>query len=102
MQGVKWGGGGSTHIYIHDGPLKHVFTGETTEQVMSPNGLSFHPQHSLSTLPPLTYLLIPGGEGTDKVCDDKELLAKLGGLVTQAEAVLTVCTGAFILQVCLP
>ena len=66
---------------------------------MSPNGLSFHPQYSLTNLPRLTYLVIPGGEGTEEVCENKELVDKISKLVTQAEAVITVCTGSFILQV---
>merc|ERR1711892_536788 len=78
--------------------VKCITFGETTEQVMSPNGLSSTPQHSLSTLPPLTYLVIPGGEGTELLCRNQGLVDKLGQLVGQAEAVLTVCTGAFILQ----
>ena len=65
----------------------------------SPNGLSFQPMHSLTTLPPLTYLVIPGGEGTELVSQDTMLTQKLADIVTQVEAVLTICTGSFILQV---
>jgi len=78
--------------------IECVTFGKTMQQVMSPNGLSFQPMFCLSTLPTLTYLVVPGGKGTDKVCEDKELLEKLRELMKQAEAVLTICTGSFITQ----
>jgi len=75
--------------------------GKTKERVSSSSSLTFLPSHSLeevTRLPPLSALVIPGAKGTPQVRRDKAFLEQLAKVVQDAEAVLTVCTGASILQ----
>ena len=74
------------------------YAGVTGEAVISSNGLVLQPQHSLATLPELWGVLVPGGEGTAAVCADTDLLARLAPLLTRAQAVLSVCTGATVVR----
>jgi len=75
--------------------------GKTKERVSSGSSLTFLPSHSLeevTRLPPLSVLVIPGAKGPPQVLRDKAFLEQLAKVVQDAEAVLTVCTGASILQ----
>lgn len=61
-------------------------------------GLEVVPHHSFATCPPLDYLLVPGGYGTRNEVNNKVLIDFVKRQSTQCQAVLSVCTGAFILH----
>lgn len=61
------------------------------------NGLSINPEFGISNLPQIDYLVIPGGEGSNKVVAQEELLKKLQGLIDYSEWTMTVCSGSRIL-----
>ena len=73
--------------------------GETMEPVSSPNGISFTPDHDIDNMPEISTLVIPGAISVGEIINNKEVVEKLRTIVDQTETVMTICTGAFILQV---
>jgi transcriptional regulator GlxA family with amidase domain len=67
-------------------------------EVQCAKGLRIVPDYSFDSCPPLDYLLIPGGWGTRKEVANKELLQFVKKQADSCKQVLSVCTGAFILQ----
>ena len=61
-------------------------------------GLKVVTDYSFENCPPLDYLLIPGGEGTRKEADNKELILFVQKQSTTCKQILSVCTGSFILE----
>jgi transcriptional regulator GlxA family with amidase domain len=60
--------------------------------------LKIVPDCSFATCAPLDYLLIPGGQGTRREAHNAELLAFVRKQAAHCQHVLSVCTGAFLLQ----
>ena len=60
--------------------------------------MSINPQVTFSECPPLDYLLVPGGQGTRKEVDNEVLIRFVTEQAQHCQAVLSVCTGAFILH----
>ncbi|ARU06967.1 thiamine biosynthesis protein ThiJ [Comamonas serinivorans] len=75
-----------------------VTVSATGAPVRCAKGLSVVPQHSFATCPPLDVLLVPGGQGTRREVGNPELLAFVRQQAARAQAVLSVCTGAFVLH----
>jgi transcriptional regulator GlxA family with amidase domain len=61
-------------------------------------GLKVITDYSFENCPPVDCLLIPGGEGTRKEEKNKELIAFVQKQGRNCKQILSVCTGAFILQ----
>lgn len=61
-------------------------------------GLKVVTDYSFEKCPPLDYLLIPGGEGTRKEIDNKEIISFVQKQSKTCKQLLSVCTGVFILQ----
>ena len=61
-------------------------------------GLSLNPLASFATCPPLDYLLVPGGQGTRTEVGNARLLEFVAARGEACQAVLSVCTGAFLLH----
>jgi transcriptional regulator GlxA family with amidase domain len=80
------------------GPETRVIVAERLAPVRCAKGLSINPQASFETCMPLDVLLIPGGEGTRREVANPALLAFVSGQARRCEAVLSVCTGAFVLH----
>lgn len=81
-----------------EGP-KNLFTiSESKGLVKSVHGLSIQTHYNFSTCPRLDYLLIPGGQGTRKEVDNKNLIAFIQTKAIHCQHLLSVCTGAFLLQ----
>jgi transcriptional regulator GlxA family with amidase domain len=60
--------------------------------------MSINPHVTFPECPPLDYLLVPGGEGTRKEVDNQVLIQFVGEKAQNCKAVLSVCTGSYILH----
>jgi transcriptional regulator GlxA family with amidase domain len=65
--------------------------------ILTKNGLQVLPDHGLSTLPPLDYLVLPGGDGTKKVVQNASFMEDIKRRIKSAEWTMTVCSGSRIL-----
>lgn len=81
-----------------NGPKNCMIVGETTAPIRCSKGLSVNPDVSFPDCPPLDYLLIPGGMGTRKEVDNPAMLDFIAKQTKNCKAVLSVCTGSFILH----
>ena len=61
-------------------------------------GLSVTAQHSFASCPPLDVLLVPGGQGTRREVNNSALVDFVRQQAAGCQAVLSVCTGAFVLH----
>jgi transcriptional regulator GlxA family with amidase domain len=61
-------------------------------------GLSLNPHASFATCPPLDDLLVPGGQGTRTEVGNARLLEFVSSRGGACQAVLSVCTGTFLLH----
>lgn len=80
------------------GPENCFIVGQTLDAVTCANGLSINPHVSFPTCPALDYLLIPGGQGTRQEVSNPALLQFVSAQAQHCKAVLSVCTGAFVLH----
>jgi len=83
-----------------DGPEKCLMIGETKEPVTCSNGMVIQPHLSFKDAPELDYLLIPGGFGTREQADNQQLIDFVSKQAKSCKAILSVCTGSFILHAC--
>jgi len=83
-----------------DGPEKCMMIGETKEPVTCSNGMVIQPHLSFKDAPELDYLLIPGGFGTREQVDNQQLIGFVSKQAKSCKAILSVCTGSFILHAC--
>jgi putative intracellular protease/amidase len=83
-----------------DGPEKCLMIADTKAPVRCSNGMIIQPHVSFDEAPRLDYLLIPGGFGTRQQVDDQRLIDFVSGQTQNCKAILSVCTGAFILHAC--
>lgn len=83
----------------HYGGPEKVFTlSQHQEWVTSVNDLTMKSHYRFAECPPLDYLLIPGGQGTRTEIKNSELIRFIKAQATHCEQVLSVCTGALLLQ----
>ncbi len=83
---------------LAQGPERCFMVAEKPEPVICAKGMSINPHITFSECPTLDYLLVPGGEGTRKEVDNNILVNFVGAQAKNCQAVLSVCTGAFILH----
>lgn len=83
-----------------DGPEKCLMIAETQDPVRCSNGMIVKPHVSFTKAPQLDYLLIPGGFGTRVQVENKKLISYVAKQAKNCKAVLSVCTGSFILHAC--
>lgn len=81
-----------------DGPGRCLIVGPSREPVACAKGLSVNPHVSMADCPDLDYLLVPGGMGTRTEVNNPVLLAFVARQAKRCKAVLSVCTGSFVLQ----
>jgi len=81
-----------------NGPQERLMISQTNNCVQCAKGLKVTPDANFTNCPSLDYLLIPGGQGTRKEIENRELLAFVQQKAAGCRRVLSVCTGAFILQ----
>ena len=80
------------------GPGRCLMVAQTRDAVVCAKGMSLNPQVTFDDCPPLDYLLVPGGEGTRQQVDNAALVQFVSGQAKGCKAVLSVCTGSFILH----
>jgi len=80
------------------GPERCIVVAEHDRPVVSAKGMSVNPEVNFSECPDLDFLLIPGGEGTRREVDNPVLTGFVRDQAPGARAVLSVCTGSFILH----
>jgi len=83
---------------VADGPETCLIVAEHTDPVICAKGLSVNPHVSFEDCPPLDYLLVPGGRGTRREVDNPALLSFVATQARRCKAVLSVCTGSFVLH----
>lgn len=83
---------------VAGGPSKCLLVAQSSKPVQCAKGLSVNPHHSFSDCPQLDYLLIPGGQGTRTEVSNQILIDFVSSQAKTCKAVLSVCTGAFILH----
>lgn len=71
---------------------------EHGQDVTSVKQLTLKVDTRIDNCPPLDYLLVPGGLGTRTEVNNPALIDFIREQATQAQAILSVCTGAFLLH----
>jgi transcriptional regulator GlxA family with amidase domain len=78
-----------------------VFTvAQTAEPLLARNGLAVVPKYAFADAPTIDLLVIPGGQGTRPLLQDARALEWILRRESEAELVLSVCTGALLLAKC--
>lgn len=80
------------------GPEKCLMVAENSEPVICSKGMSVNPHVTFADCPPLDFLLVPGGEGTQREVDNQALIHFVAEQAENCKAVLSVCTGTFLLH----
>jgi transcriptional regulator GlxA family with amidase domain len=80
------------------GPAHRLVVAESIRPIACANGLSVNPHVTFDTCPPLEYLLVPGGQGSRTQVDNPAVIEFIRRQAVGCRAVLSVCTGAFLLQ----
>ncbi|WP_216904713.1 DJ-1/PfpI family protein [Synechococcus sp. CCY 9618] len=80
------------------GPRECLLIGQSEKPITCAKGLVLLPHCSFSTVPPLEVLLVPGGLGTRLEVNNADLIDFLRRQSAACRAVLSVCTGAFLLH----
>ena len=71
--------------------------GETLKPITTTSGLSFAPDHDISTILPLDVLCIPGGDGVNQFINNEPVLEFFRKEAKKTRFVTSVCTGSLIL-----
>lgn len=80
------------------GPENRIMVAEKAGPVVCSKGTSINPHSTFADCPQLDYLLVPGGEGTRREVDNPSLIKFVAEQAKGCKAVLSVCTGTFILH----
>lgn len=80
------------------GGPKCITVSEKAGPITCAKGLSVNAHASFEDCPPLDYLLIPGGQGTRVEVTNDTLIAFVATRARACRAVLSVCTGCFVLH----
>jgi len=83
---------------IADGPENCLVVSQSREPITCAKGLSINPHVSFKDCPKLDYLLVPGGQGTRREVNNTVLIEFVANQAKNCKAVLSVCTGTFILH----
>lgn len=80
------------------GPERCLLIAEKQAPVTCAKGMTINPHVTFAECPPLDYLLVPGGQGTRREVENEALTGFVAEQARCCKAVLSVCTGAFILH----
>ncbi|AFY30458.1 DJ-1/PfpI family protein [Cyanobium gracile] len=80
------------------GPEQCLMIGQGEVPITCAKGMVLLPHASFATAPPLDVLLVPGGQGTRTEVSNPELIAFIRRQSASCRAVLSDCTGAFLLH----
>jgi transcriptional regulator GlxA family with amidase domain len=83
---------------LAQGPENCLMVSEKSGSIVCNNGMSINPQVIFSECPPLDYLIVPGGQGTRKEVNNEVLIRFVAEQAEHCRAILSVCTGTFILH----
>jgi len=83
---------------LADGPEECLIVSEQSRPVDCAKGMSVNAHVTFADCPPLNYLLIPGGMGIRKEVSNTALLNFVSCQAQNTSALLSVCTGSFVLQ----
>lgn len=81
-----------------EGPDKLITISQEAGIVTCANGLQIIASHDFSNSPQLDYLLVPGGWGTRAEVHNEKLIEFIKQASKNCKGILSVCTGAFLLQ----
>lgn len=83
---------------LHDHKLFDVFlVADTDRSIRAVNGLRVVPDYTVSNAPAADVVVIAGGAGSRQAMRNTQLLTWLERAVTQAEVIMSVCSGARLL-----
>lgn len=82
---------------VADGP-RCLLVAEKQDPVLCAKGLSVNPSIDFAHCPPLDVLVVPGGQGTRREVHNRLLVDFISAQVATCQAVLSVCTGSFLLH----
>lgn len=80
------------------GPETCLTVAQSRALVLCAKGMSINPTIAFSECPQLDYLLVPGGQGTREQVNNEVLIRFVAEQAKGCQAVLSVCTGSFILH----
>ena len=80
------------------GPETCLTVAQSRAPVLCAKGMSINPTIAFSECPQLDYLLVPGGQGTREQVNNEVLIRFVAEQAKGCQAVLSVCTGSFILH----
>ena len=80
------------------GPAERWIVAETAAPVVCAKGLSVLPHLTCDACPRLDALVVPGGQGTRREVDNPRLIRFIAEQGAGGAQVLSICTGAFLLQ----
>ncbi len=80
------------------GPEERFIVAQSAGPVMCAKGLSVNAQSTFSQCPQLDILVVPGGQGTRREVENGELISFLAEQAKSCQAVLSICTGTFLLH----
>ena len=80
------------------GPEKRLIVAQSSDPVACAKGLIVKPHVSFTQCPGLDFLLVPGGQGTRREVENQVIIDFIARQAKTAKAVLSVCTGAFLLH----
>ncbi|MAM89680.1 MAG: thiamine biosynthesis protein ThiJ [unclassified Hahellaceae] len=83
---------------VAGGPEHCLTVSEASTSVTCAKGLSVHAHFTFDNCPSLDYLLVPGGQGTRREVTNQALLDFVMRQAGHCRAILSVCTGSFILH----
>jgi putative intracellular protease/amidase len=85
------------HTYSNDGPAFNIYTvAEKTGAITTAMGMSVNPKYSFETAPEPDVLLVPGGNVEGQL-ENQNVIKWIQNKSRNAEIVMSVCNGAFIL-----
>ncbi len=70
--------------------------GSSLLPIRDARGLILTPEYSLQSAPPLDVLVVPGGNGVNRLMEDEETLSFLRQRAAQLKILFSVCTGALL------
>src|SRR6266550_3536939 len=85
------------HTYSNDGPAFNIYTvSEKTAPITTAMGMSVNPKYSFENAPEPDLLLVPGGNVNGQL-ENQNVIKWIQNKSGNAEIVMSVCNGAFIL-----
>jgi transcriptional regulator GlxA family with amidase domain len=84
--------------WLSDYAVSKVYTvARKKAPVVARNGLSVNPDFAIAESPTPDFMIIPGGQGTDKVLEQEDVIDWIRKCAESAEKIMSVCTGSLLL-----